>query len=64
LRGDFTFGEQLLDVADDGSNDWIEAKNGGAPRVNKEAVVRSKIRIEARHLWRSYPDQSIRAFLA
>jgi hypothetical protein len=54
LRGDFTFGEQLLDIADDGSNDWIEAKNGGAPRVNKELVLRSKLRIEARQFHMSH----------
>jgi len=26
LRGDFTFGEEILDIADDDRNDWIEAK--------------------------------------
>jgi hypothetical protein len=59
LRGDFSFGEQILDIADDGSNDWIEAKNGGAPRVNKELVLRSKLRIEARqfHMSRLHPQQ-------
>jgi antitoxin component of MazEF toxin-antitoxin module len=54
LRGDFTFGEQILDIADDGPNDWIEAKNGGAPRVNKEVVLRSKLRIEARQFHMSH----------
>ena len=59
IRGDFTFGEQILDIANDGTNDWIEAKNGGAPRLNKEAVLRSKIRIEARqfHMSRLHPQQ-------
>jgi hypothetical protein len=59
IRGDFTFGEQILDIADDGSNDWIEAKNGGAPRVNKELVLRSKLRIEARqfHMSHLHPQQ-------
>ena len=59
MRGDLTFGEQILDIADDGSNDWIEAKNGGAPRVNKELVLRSKLRIEARqfHMSRLHPKQ-------
>ena len=59
IRGDFTFGEQILDIADDGTNaDWIEAKNGGAPRLNKEAILRSKIRIEARqfHMARLHPQ--------
>jgi hypothetical protein len=59
IRGDFSFGEQILDIADDGSNDWTEAKNGGAPRVNKEVVLRSKLRIEARqfHMSRLHPQQ-------
>jgi hypothetical protein len=47
VRGDFSFGEQVLDIADDGTNDWVTAKNG-APIVNKEIVLRSKLRIEAR----------------
>jgi hypothetical protein len=47
VRGDFTFGEQILDIADDGTNDWVTAKNG-AQVVNKELVLRSKLRIEAR----------------
>jgi hypothetical protein len=47
VRGDYTFGEQILDIADDGTNDWVTAKNG-AQVVNKELVLRSKLRIEAR----------------
>jgi len=59
IRADIAFGEQILDIADDGRNDWIEAKNGGAPRLNKEAILRSKIRIEARqfHMSRLHPQQ-------
>jgi len=47
LRGDFSFGEQILDIADDGTNDWGETANG-KPIVQKELVFRSKLRIEAR----------------
>jgi hypothetical protein len=47
VRGDYTFGEQILDIADDGTNDWVTAKNG-ALVPNKELVLRSKLRIEAR----------------
>ena len=58
VRGDYSFGEQILDIADDGRNDWVEAKNGGAPRANKELVLRSKLRIEARqfHMSRLHPQ--------
>jgi uncharacterized protein YjbJ (UPF0337 family) len=27
IRGDISFGEQILDVADDSSNDWGKAEN-------------------------------------
>jgi hypothetical protein len=58
VRGDYTFGEQILDIADDGTNDWVTAKNG-AQVVNKELVLRSKLRIEARqfHMSRLHPQQ-------
>jgi hypothetical protein len=58
VRGDFTFREQILDIADDGTNDWVTAKNG-AQVVNKELVLRSKLRIEARqfHMSRLHPQQ-------
>jgi hypothetical protein len=47
VRGDFSFGEQILDIADDGRNDWLTAKNG-KQIPKKELVLRSKLRIEAR----------------
>jgi hypothetical protein len=47
VRGDYTFGEQILEIADNGTNDWVTAKNG-ALMPNKEPVLRSKLRIEAR----------------
>jgi hypothetical protein len=58
IRGDFSFGEQILDIADDGTNDWVTAKNG-AQVVNKELVLRSKLRIEARqfHMSHLHPQQ-------
>ena len=58
VRADLTFGESIISIADDAENDWIEPKNGGAPRINKELVLRSKIRIEARrfHMSRLHPE--------
>jgi hypothetical protein len=50
VRADLTFGESITTIADDVRNDWIEAKNGSAPRVNKEVVLRSKLHIAARQL--------------
>src|SRR5262252_8951521 len=47
IRADFSFGEQILDIADDSRNDWLIAKNG-KQIPNKELVLRSKLRIEAR----------------
>src|SRR5262249_34899931 len=57
MRGDLTFGEQILDIADDGRNDWVKAKNGRLV-PNKELVLRSKLRIEARqfHMARLHPQ--------
>src|ERR1051326_808039 len=58
VRADLTFGEEIITIADDARNDWIEAKNGGAPRVNKEVVLRSRLRIAARqlHMSRLQPE--------
>ena len=47
VRGDFSFGEQILNIADDRTSDWATAANG-RKIVNKELVLRSKLRIEAR----------------
>ena len=57
IRGDFSFGEQIISIADDGTNDWGVAKNGAAI-VRKEVVLRSKLRIEARqfHMSRLHRD--------
>ena len=40
-------GEQIIKIADDGRNDWRETETGRKV-VNKELVLRSKLRIEAR----------------
>ena len=58
VRADIAFGEQILDIADDTSEDWKTAANGREV-VNKELVLRSKLRIEARqfHMSRLHPQQ-------
>ena len=56
LRGDFAFGDQILDIADDTDNDYKTALNGR--RIpDKELVLRSKVRIEARqfHMRQLHP---------
>lgn len=44
--------DELLEIADDGTNDWIERTNGDgeaiAPALNHEHIQRSKVRIETR----------------
>ena len=57
IRCDFTFGEQILDIADDSRNDWVRTKTGRLI-PNKELVLRSKIRIAARqhHMSRLQPQ--------
>ena len=37
----------MLDIADDGSNDWMESQEGGVD-YNGDAVQRSKLRIDTR----------------
>ena len=52
LIGYHGMGDELIDIADDGTNDWMERldKNGEPAgwKVNNEAVQRSKLRVEAR----------------
>jgi hypothetical protein len=48
VRGDYTFGEQVLDIPDNTSTDWSYNEKTGKLSVNKELVLRSKLRIEAR----------------
>lgn len=42
--------DEILDIADDARNDWIEreTRNGSYVALNKEAVARSNVRISAR----------------
>ena len=57
MRVDWAFGEQILQIADATGNDYRTAANGAAV-PNKELVLRSKIRIEARqfHMSRLHRD--------
>jgi hypothetical protein len=59
IRSDFTSGEQILDIADNTADDWSFNNKTGKLTVNKELVLRSKIRIEARqfHMSRLHPQQ-------
>jgi hypothetical protein len=38
--------EEFMEIADDSTNDWVETKFG--PQVNREAIERTKLRIDAR----------------
>jgi len=46
------FNEELIDIADDGRNDWEEreSERGGGTYIalNKEAIARSRLRVETR----------------
>jgi hypothetical protein len=59
VRGDFSFGEQILEIADNTANDRSYNAQTGKLSVNKEVVLRSKVRIEARqfHMARLHPQQ-------
>ena len=56
LRGDWAFGDQILAIADDTDNDYKTALNGRKV-PDKELVLRSKVRIEARqfHMRQLHP---------
>lgn len=51
-RGVEAWGEEILDISDDGTNDWMEDSymKGKSPgwKVNGEAVQRSKLRVDTR----------------
>ena len=57
LRGDLAFGEQILEIADDTENDYKTAINGRKV-PDKDLMLRSKIRIEARqfHMRQLHPQ--------
>jgi hypothetical protein len=47
------FAEELLDISDDGSNDWLKVHHGDDDkevgwRVNGEAIQRSRLRVDSR----------------
>jgi hypothetical protein len=50
VRADIAFGEQILDIADadNTSDDWVYNAKTGKLTVSKEAVLRSRVRIEMR----------------
>lgn len=45
-----TLADEILDIADDGRNDWmeVETKKGSFIKLNDEAVSRSKLRVDSR----------------
>lgn len=45
-----TLADEIVDIADDGSNDWIERNDPENPgyRENGEAIQRSRLRVDAR----------------
>jgi hypothetical protein len=46
-----TFADELIDIADDGSNDWVRRENERGRVsyvVDKEHIARSRLRFEAR----------------
>jgi hypothetical protein len=57
IRG--SFGEQILAIADNAADDWYHNEKTGKLSVNKEVVLRSRVRIEARqfHMSRLHPQQ-------
>jgi hypothetical protein len=42
-----TLADEIVDIADDGSNDYMETEEGGE-RYNGDAIARSKLRVDAR----------------
>jgi terminase small subunit-like protein len=40
--------EEMLDIADDATNDWELDRDGNPKKLDREAVGRSKLRLEAR----------------
>ena len=48
IRADIAFGEQMLDIADNTSDDRVCNAKTGKLTITKEAVLRSRVRIEMR----------------
>lgn len=49
------FGDELVEIVDDGSNDWMEKQYGETKAwvINGEAVARSRLRFDQRRWWMS-----------
>ena len=58
IRAGTAFPEQTIQIADQTEDDWSYNPESGKLTVNKEAMLRSKLRIEARqwHSQRRHPD--------
>ena len=48
IRADIAFGEQVLNLADHTSDDWSYNEKTGKLSVNRDVVLRSRVRVEAR----------------
>ena len=59
IRASAAFTEQQLQIADNTSTDWSYNPDSGKLSVNKEAMLRSKLRIEARQwqMARRHPQE-------
>lgn len=55
VEGVEAWAEESIDIADDGSNDWMETNDPDNPgyRVNGEHIQRSRLRIETRKWYAS-----------
>ena len=44
------FSEEILDIADNGSNDWMEINDNNNPgyKINGEAIQRARLRVDTR----------------
>jgi terminase small subunit-like protein len=59
IRANAAFAEQQLEIADNTSTDWGYNPESGKLSVNKEAMLRSKLRIETRQwqMARRHPQE-------
>jgi hypothetical protein len=58
MRGDLAFGERILDTALNDGSDWSYNAETGKLTMNKEAILRSKVKIETMrfHMERLHRD--------
>jgi hypothetical protein len=59
IRANAAFAEQQLQIADNTADDWLFNRESGKLTVNKEAMLRSKLRIETRQwqMSRRHPQE-------